>query len=257
MEEFVVCQPNKAAQSCCDVKVEDFSIGVRGMPLISNARLQLSYGRRYGLVGCNGSGKTTLLNHIARGGLNLGLPDSAKVLLCEQEVEASNDTPLEVVLASNRQYALLQQRLATATDDDSLLAVYQELEAMDADQLKPRATQILAGLGFTPASLAKPVAQLSGGWRMRVSLARALFLEPHLAKFKPQHICWGLYRVVSGLNVGKYYASIANAPARVKRRQLCCIASGFKYGFKPKVCFKRLKPFQNLCFKLLKSQQVV
>ncbi len=58
--------------------------------------------------------------------------------------------------------------------------IYARLDEIDADRAPARASEILAGLGFSTADLARPMAEFSGGWRMRVALAAALFAEPDL-----------------------------------------------------------------------------
>lgn len=63
---------------------------------------------------------------------------------------------------------------------DRLNEVYEELKAINADAAEPKARRILAGLGFTKEMMERPTKNLSGGWRMRVSLGRALFVEPTL-----------------------------------------------------------------------------
>lgn len=63
---------------------------------------------------------------------------------------------------------------------ERLNEVYEELKAINADAAEPKARRILAGLGFTKDMIERPTKALSGGWRMRVSLARALFIEPTL-----------------------------------------------------------------------------
>lgn len=65
-------------------------------------------------------------------------------------------------------------------DQERLNEVYEELQAIGADSAEPRARRILAGLGFDKEMQDRPTKQFSGGWRMRVSLARALFMEPTL-----------------------------------------------------------------------------
>nr|CAD7605560.1 unnamed protein product [Timema genevievae] len=154
-ENFSMSQMQKtqgqllALENAVDIKVENFSISAKGNDLFVNASLLIAHGRRYGLVGPNGHGKTTLLRHIASRAF--AIPPNIDILCCEQEVVA-DDTP----------------------------AVEEELKAIGADSAEPRARRILAGLGFSREMQDRPTKNFSGGWRMRVSLARALFIEPTL-----------------------------------------------------------------------------
>ncbi|THD22912.1 ATP-binding cassette transporter sub-family F member 1 [Fasciola hepatica] len=169
-----------------DIKVENFSIAAKGKDLFINASLQITHGRRYGLVGPNGHGKTTLLRHIASRAINI--PSHIDVLLCEQEVVADSTPAFEMVLKSDaRRVALLKEceelKVKVEEDHDQstmdrLNEVYEELNAMKADAAEGKVRRILSGLGFTSKMMERPTKDLSGGWRMRVSLARALFLEP-------------------------------------------------------------------------------
>lgn len=174
-------------ENASDIKVEKFSISARGKDLFVNANLSITAGRRYGLVGPNGMGKTTLLTHIAA--RKLAIPPNIDILLCEQDVEANDEPAFEVVLkADKKRLHLLEEetrliQLSEKGDDDAtekLKEVYVELEAIGAASAESRVRRILAGLGFTTEMQKRPVNHFSGGWRMRVSLARALFLEPTL-----------------------------------------------------------------------------
>lgn len=184
---FSVSKADKNIQELDNaIKLEDFSISAAGKPLFVNASLSITFGRRYGLVGPNGHGKTTLLRHIADK-KSLGLPESLDILLCEQEVVADDTPAVQAVMRADKKVYELEAELKKLeeNDDDSagdrINAINEELAQLGADQAEPKARRILAGLGFsTPEMQDRPVKNFSGGWRMRVSLARALFMEPNL-----------------------------------------------------------------------------
>jgi ATP-binding cassette subfamily F protein 1 len=171
-----------------DIKVENFSISARGTDLFVNANLHIANGRRYGLVGPNGMGKTTLLKHIAD--RKLAIPPNIDVLICEQEVQADEKSALDILLIADvkrisliEEQKKLETQLETSNEpglQDKLHRVYDELKAINADAAEPKARRILAGLGFTPQMITRPSKSFSGGWRMRISLARALYIEPTL-----------------------------------------------------------------------------
>lgn len=176
-----------ALENAKDIKVEKFSISAAGKALFVNASLTIAQSRRYGLVGPNGMGKTTLLSHIA--GRKLAIPPNIDVLLCEQDVKA-DDTPafLAVLNADKKRLALLKEEKELLEENERgdhskserLKEVYEEMEVIGVASAEARVRRILAGLSFTPDMQKKPTKDFSGGWRMRVSLARALFMEPTL-----------------------------------------------------------------------------
>ncbi|XP_020367466.1 ATP-binding cassette sub-family F member 1 isoform X2 [Rhincodon typus] len=190
--DFSVSQAEKSSrqamlENASDIKLERFSISAHGKELFINADLFIVAGRRYGLVGPNGKGKTTLLKHIQNRVLNI--PPNIDVLLCEQEVRADDTAAVNAVLkADMKRLKLLEeerqlQALLEKGDDQAgerLQKVYDELRATGAAAAEAKARRILAGLGFTPEMQNRPTKKFSGGWRMRVSLARALFMEPTL-----------------------------------------------------------------------------
>ncbi|GMT12679.1 hypothetical protein PFISCL1PPCAC_3976 [Pristionchus fissidentatus] len=172
-----------------DIKVENFDIQAQGRTLFSKATLTISHGRRYGLVGPNGMGKTTLLKHI--GARKLPIPGNIDLLYCEQEIAVDATSAIDTVVKSDkRRLALLEEQDALTKrleDGDASVEVTEkikevsdELRDIGADAAEPKARRILAGLGFSEAMQEKAVQDFSGGWRMRISLARALFLEPTL-----------------------------------------------------------------------------
>uniref|UniRef100_A0A2H8TQ80 ATP-binding cassette sub-family F member 1 n=1 Tax=Melanaphis sacchari TaxID=742174 RepID=A0A2H8TQ80_9HEMI len=177
-----------AMEHAVDIKIDSFSIAAKGQDLFVNASLLIAQGRRYGLVGPNGHGKTTLLRHIAE--RLFDVPPGIDILYCEQEVVADETTAVKAVLrADTRCTELLAEckKLEEAQEKgmgedvtERLNEVYEELKVLGADSAEPRARRILAGLGFSAAMQDRATKDFSGGWRMRVSLARALFLEPTL-----------------------------------------------------------------------------
>ncbi|XP_061216355.1 ATP-binding cassette sub-family F member 1 [Neopsephotus bourkii] len=191
-EDFSVSQAELSSrqamlENASDIKLEKFSISAHGKELYVNADLYIVAGRRYGLVGPNGKGKTTLLKHIANRALSI--PPNIDVLLCEQEVVADDTPAVQAVLkADTKRLRLLEeekrlQALLERGEDaaaERLEKVYEELRAIGAAAAEAKARRILAGLGFNPEMQNRATRKFSGGWRMRVSLARALFMEPTL-----------------------------------------------------------------------------
>ncbi|XP_068305427.1 ABC transporter F family member 3-like [Pyrus communis] len=185
-----------------DIRLENFNVSVGGRDLIVDGSVTLSYGRHYGLVGRNGTGKTTFLRHLAMHAID-GIPRNFQILHVEQEVVGDDTTALQCVLNTDvertklmeEEASLLAQQRALEFEDSTekgngevekdaigrrLQEIYKRLEFIDADSAESRAASILAGLSFSPEMQRKPTKAFSGGWRMRIALARALFIEPDL-----------------------------------------------------------------------------
>jgi ATP-binding cassette, subfamily F, member 3 len=148
-----------------------------------SASVTLPVGTKVGLVGRNGIGKTTLfkliLGELVPDGGEIGLPKAARIASVDQEHPATPVSLLDTVLAADVQREALNAELETA-EPEHLGDIYQRLIEIDADRAPARAAEILGGLGFSTADLKRPMAEFSGGWRMRVALAAALFAQPEL-----------------------------------------------------------------------------
>lgn len=175
-----------------DIHLENFDISYGEKVLIRGADVTLAYGRRYGFVGRNGLGKTTVLRMISE--KQLTIPSHISVLHVEQEVVGDDTRAIDSVLQSDtkRESLLKEERELNVlinsgnTGDEASIAsgrlseLYQELEAIDAAKAPAKAAVILAGLGFTAEKQNNATKTFSGGWRMRLALARALFSKPDL-----------------------------------------------------------------------------
>ena len=148
-----------------------------------SASVSLPVGAKVGLVGRNGIGKTTLfkliLGELVPDGGEIGLPKAARIASVDQEHPPTPVSLLDTILAADVQREALNAELETA-EPERLGDIYQRLIEIDADRAPARAAEILSGLGFSTADLKRPMAEFSGGWRMRVALAAALFAQPDL-----------------------------------------------------------------------------
>jgi len=167
-----------------DIKIDNFSVTFHGAEMLLDTKLELSCGRRYGLIGANGSGKSSLLAVL--GNREVPIQEHIDIYYLSREVPASTKTALEAVMEADEERIKLEklaEELSLQEDDEAqeyLMEVYDRLDELGADTAEFKASHILKGLGFTQSMLHKQCKDFSGGWRMRVALARALFIKPHL-----------------------------------------------------------------------------
>jgi ATP-binding cassette subfamily F protein 3 len=158
-------------------------IRLGGRTLLDGADLTVDPGRRIGLVGRNGAGKSTLLKAIA-GELaiddgDIRLAARARLGQVKQEAPEGTKSLVDIVLEGDPERLSLLAEMETAAPE-RLGEIHERLLTIDADSAPARAATILAGLGFDSEAQGRPVGSFSGGWRMRVALATALFSAPDL-----------------------------------------------------------------------------
>lgn len=180
------------------IGISSFDLSVPGKTLLTGSQLSMAPGQKYGLIGANGSGKSTLLKKLLFLREGNGNKDSMQIdtLYVEQEFDADMaSTPLDIVIGSNyKLHKYLQEIERIETLFETLSEDVEEFEALqnkhtelyeytsawNADKEHAAVVKILCGLGFTESDLTRPFSEFSGGWRMRISLARSLYLEPDL-----------------------------------------------------------------------------
>jgi len=164
------------------IKLQNLTVRIAGRTLIENLTLSLNEGHRYGLVGRNGTGKSTffkiLLKTLHPDEGRLEIPARVRMGHVAQEIPAGPLTPLEVVMAADKERLQLMQQLEEGSNPENMADIYERLMVIDAFTAESRAAEILAGLGFSEEMQQSPLSTFSGGWRMRVALASLLFSKP-------------------------------------------------------------------------------
>jgi ATP-binding cassette subfamily F protein 3 len=162
--------------------IRNIGFTLEGKRLFDDASALIPSGHKVGFVGRNGTGKTTLFRLI-RGewALDAGeieVPKRARIGGVAQEAPATRASLLDTVLAADEERAALMAEAETAKDAHRIAEIQTRLADIDAHSAEARAGAILHGLGFDAAAQARPCADFSGGWRMRVALAAVLFARP-------------------------------------------------------------------------------
>ncbi|KAJ3195015.1 hypothetical protein HK101_001343 [Irineochytrium annulatum] len=166
-----------------DIKVEQYSLMYFSQILLNETTLEFNFGRRYGLIGPNGCGKSTFLKSLAA--REIPIPDHIDIYLLNEEFPPTEMTALKAViehaeLELKNLEARMEEIMVEDPESPLLDDIYERIDSLDAATFEVRAASILHGLGFSPERMQYKTKDLSGGWRMRVALARALFVKPTL-----------------------------------------------------------------------------
>ncbi|WP_269915440.1 ATP-binding cassette domain-containing protein [Acinetobacter sp. HY1485] len=168
------------------IQLDQFSLRRGGRVLFQKASMQLHPGWKIGLTGVNGAGKSTLfaalLGHITGDEGQMSRPQGWTVAHMAQEIEALDLPALDFVLSGDEEYWHIQQQLANSEQlsNDDIAHLHGRFDEINGYTATAKAAQLLAGLGFMESQIRLTVSSFSGGWRMRLNLARTLMSRSDL-----------------------------------------------------------------------------
>ena len=169
------------------LSIQSISLMAGTKTLFQDASLTIHPKQRIGLIGKNGAGKSTLLkaimNEVSLEGGNIAIPDVWVIGFVQQELKATSQTVLNFVVAGDTLYDSIIQNISLAEKAQNhalLVKHYDELDKISGYLIPQKAQQLLYGLGFSDKDFVKPMTDFSGGWQVRLKLARALMQRSDL-----------------------------------------------------------------------------
>lgn len=163
------------------ITLQDISLRRGSKHLLNNASLNIYSGQKLGIIGRNGCGKTSLfkllMDEISSDAGEFVISGSLRKSQMRQETQGSSKSALDYVIDGDVLFRELETSLAEAEATDnhqSMARLHGEIELIEGYAINNRAEQLLSGLGFATDEFVKPVAEFSGGWRVRLNLAQAL-----------------------------------------------------------------------------------
>ncbi|WP_308364791.1 MULTISPECIES: ATP-binding cassette domain-containing protein [unclassified Microbulbifer] len=170
------------------INLQGVSLQIGGRELLQNADCRIFPGHKVGVIGANGCGKSSLfkllLHQLDSDSGRVDVPAGWRIAHMAQEVAAGQQSALDYVLDGDDELRRLQRKLQQAENGDiggrELGELHERMAAIDGYSGPARAAQLLDGLGFAHADQQRPVSSFSGGWRIRLNLARALMCPADL-----------------------------------------------------------------------------
>lgn len=162
--------------------VSNLTYRIGGRTILEDCNLNIMDGWKVGVVGPNGAGKSTLFKLIA-GDLHadaghVALNERQRFGMVRQDIPVTDTPIIDIVIHADEELSRLLKQSETETDPYKIGDIHMRLAEIDAYAAPSRAAILLTGLGFRDDQLQAPFSSLSGGWRMRVALAAALFVQP-------------------------------------------------------------------------------
>lgn len=163
------------------LQLSDLSLQRGAKVILKNANLTVYPKEKVGIIGHNGAGKSSLLNALLGSLLpesgEISIPNAWKVATIAQEITEQNMKVIDFALAGDEELGTIQAKISEAEQSqqaEQLGSLYADLENIGGFSAESRVATILAGLGFKQEDMARKVSEFSGGWQMRMNLARVL-----------------------------------------------------------------------------------
>lgn len=164
--------------------VSDLTYKIGARTILDECDVTVMDNWKVGVIGLNGAGKSTLFKLIAGDiipdGGTVSKNSDQRMGMVRQDIPEVDTSLLDLVLEADTEVAELWKQTETEEDPNKIAEIYQQLADKDAYSAPAKATRLLTGLGFNDDQLSEPFSSFSGGWRMRVALAAALFVEPEI-----------------------------------------------------------------------------
>lgn len=168
------------------IELKEASIRRDGRVLFSDVNLQIHPNWKIGLTGNNGTGKSSffavLLGELGLDTGSLSMPSNWSIGHMAQEIESSDQSAIDFVLSGDNVWYELNQKIHNhdGISESELANIHAKFDDINGYSIPSKASQIMAGLGFSVAQESQSVSSFSGGWRMRLNLAKTLMSRADL-----------------------------------------------------------------------------